>query len=125
VATGWGREGWGTDIWGGTSVSTTLTGFELTSALGTLTSITGEANISPSGVAGTSALGTITLVTNNNISVTGLSATSAVSGVGVNAQAVATLPSLVSSVGTVSVQIQAEANVTPQDKKALLLLEPQ
>ena len=43
MATGWGRQGWGTDIWGGTSVSTTLTGFQaVTSALGTLTSITGE-----------------------------------------------------------------------------------
>ena len=71
MATGWGRQGWGTDIWGGTSVSTTLTGFELTSALGTLTSVTGEANISVNGLAGTSQLGTITLVTNNNISVTG------------------------------------------------------
>jgi hypothetical protein len=55
VATGWGREGWGTDIWGGTSVSTTLTGFQLTSALGTL-SITGTANIAVSGLAGTSAI---------------------------------------------------------------------
>jgi hypothetical protein len=113
MATGWGREGWGTDIWGGTSVSITLTGLEATSALGTLTSVTGEANISVNGLAGTSQLGNITLVTNNNISVTGLSVTGEVSGVGVNAQAVATLPSLVSSVGTVSVQIQAEANVTP------------
>jgi hypothetical protein len=99
VATGWGREGWGTDIWGGTSVSTTLTGFQLTSALGTLTSVTGESNLSLNGFVGTSALGSITLVTNNNLSVTGLSATGAVSGVGVNGQAVATLPSIVSSVG--------------------------
>jgi hypothetical protein len=56
VATGWGRQGWGTDIWGGTSVSITLTGFQLTSALGTLTSVTGTANIAVSGLVGTSAI---------------------------------------------------------------------
>ncbi len=77
MATGWGRQGWGTDIWGGTSVSITLTGLQSTSALGNLTSVTGEANISVNGLAGTSQLGSITLVTNNNISVTGLSATGA------------------------------------------------
>jgi hypothetical protein len=44
---------------------------------------------------------------------TGLSATSAVSGVGVNGQAVATLPSIVSSVGTPTVIADAEANVFP------------
>jgi hypothetical protein len=72
---GWGRAEWGIGPWGepaSVPVSVNLTGFSLTSALGS-----------------------ITLVTNNNISVTGLSATSAVSGVGVNGQAVATLPSIV------------------------------
>jgi hypothetical protein len=112
VATGWGREGWGTDIWGGTSVSITLTGLQLTSALGTL-SVTGKSNLSLNGFVGTSALGSITLVTNNNLSVTGLSATGEVSGVGVNGQAVATLPSIVSSVGTPTVIADAEANVFP------------
>jgi hypothetical protein len=43
----------------------------------------------------------------------GLSATGAVSGVGVNGQAVATLPSIVSSVGTPTVIADAEANVFP------------
>jgi hypothetical protein len=90
---GWGRAEWGIGPWGepaSVPVSVNLTGFSLTSALGS-----------------------ITLVTNNNLSVTGLSATGAVSGVGVNGQAVATLPSIVSSVGTPTVIADAEANVFP------------
>ena len=66
-----------------------------------------------SGVAGTSALGTTSQVGKANISPSGQAGTSAVAGVGVNAQAVATLPSLAGSVGSVSVTTDAEANVVP------------
>lgn len=60
-------------------------------AVGTLGSVSvlvdGEANVYPSGQAGTSALGTISLVTNNNISVTLGTATGSVGSVTINAKA--------------------------------------
>jgi hypothetical protein len=46
---GWGRGTWGQLEFGEGSVPITLTGFQLTSALGTLTSVTGTANIAVSG----------------------------------------------------------------------------
>ncbi len=65
-------------------------GLGLTSALGTLTSVTGKANISPTGQEGTSALGTVTP----------------------EAQAIVSIPnSLVATLGNVSVLVDAEATV--------------
>ena len=89
MATGWGRGTWGSDVWGGTSVSITLTGLELTSNLGTLTSITGTANLTPTGQEGTGQVG----------------------GVGVNATAVAAVGGVNATLGDVSVVINADANV--------------
>ena len=73
---------------GGTPVQVDLSGLAATALLPDPTqvdpvTINADANVSPSGQAGTSA----------------------VSGVGVNAQAVATLPSLAGSVGSVSVTL--------------------
>ena len=65
-------------------------GLGLTSALGTLTSVTGKANISPTGQEGTSALGTVTP----------------------EAQAIVSIPnSLVATLGNVSVLVDAEATI--------------
>jgi hypothetical protein len=51
------------------------TGLGLTSALGTLTSVTGKANISPTGQEGTSALGTVTPQAGADVSLDGVNAT--------------------------------------------------
>ena len=47
------------------------------------------------------------------VDVSGVSATSAVSGVGVNAQAVATVGGITATLGSVAVTINADANATP------------
>ena len=95
IVNGWGRGTWGEGAWG-SPISVTLTApSAASSALGSL-SIDGEANVTPAGQAGTSA----------------------VAGVGVNAQAVATLPSIVSSVGTPTVVAVADANVSPSGVSA-------
>jgi hypothetical protein len=68
----------------------TPAGLESTSALGTLTSVTGIANIFPTGQEGTSALGTVTP----------------------EAQAIVSIPnSLVATLGNVSVLVDAEATI--------------
>ena len=65
-------------------------GLGLTSALGTLTSVTGKANITPASQVGTSALGTVTP----------------------EAQAIVSIPnSLVATLGNVSVLVDAEATI--------------
>jgi len=89
IINGWGRGTWGEGAWS-TALPVELTGQEATGAVGSVT-VVGLANVSP----------------------TGQEATGAVNGVGVNAQAVAVLPSLLSSVGTPTVTTNAEANVTP------------
>ena len=94
LITGWGRQTWGEGPWG-EAAPVVLTGF-----------------------AGTSAIGTVAVIGESNLTLDGQSATAAVNGVGVNAQAVAVVPSLDSQLGTVSVQIQAEANVTPTGQEA-------
>jgi len=96
MAVGWGRSEWGSGPWGEPAV--------------TLVNVTG--------LAATSALGTVTTDAEANVAVTGQSATGAVSGVGVNGNAVAVLPSIVSSVGTPSVLTNADANVTPTGQEA-------
>ena len=102
MATGWGRGTWGSDVWGGTSVSITLTGLELTSNLGTLTSITGTANLTPTGQEGTGQVG----------------------GVGVNATAVAAVGGVNATLGDVSVVINADANATPTGLAVSATLPP-
>jgi len=68
----------------------TLTGLASTSALGTLTNVTGKANITPASQVGTSALGTVTP----------------------EAQAIVSIPnSLVATLGNVSVLVDAEATI--------------
>ena len=88
--TGWGRGTWGQLTWG-EPLPVILT--------------------APS--AATSALGTVSVVAKANVTPTGQSATGGVSGVGVNAQAVAVCPSAVGTLGSVSVLVDGEANVYP------------
>ena len=93
IVNGWGRGTWGEGAWG-SPISVTLTapsaatGFTFSPTEGNI--VEAKANVTPTGQAGTSA----------------------VAGVGVNAQAVATLPTIVSSVGTPTVVAVADANVT-------------
>ena len=68
--------------------------------------------------AATSALGTVSTVAKANVTPTGQSATGGVSGVGVNAQAVAVCPSAVGTVGSVSVLVDGEANAFPTGQSA-------
>src|SRR5210317_1358171 len=89
LITGWGRQAWDDGPWG-EPVPVTLTGFEATGAVGSLTVI---------GVA--------------NVTVDGQEATGAINGVGVNGNAVAVLPSIVSSVGTPRVLPNPDSTVTP------------
>jgi hypothetical protein len=63
-------------------------------------------------------LGTVSTVAKANVTPTGQSATGGVSGVGVNAQAVAVCPSAVGTVGSVSVLVDGEANVFPTGQAA-------
>ena len=67
-----------------------VTGQEATSAVGTITNITGKANITPTGQEGTSALGTVTTGAEANVTIT---------------------DTLVATLGNVSVDIDAEATV--------------
>ena len=99
IVNGWGRGTWGEGAWG-EALSVTLTAPSAATASTTDATahnyVSAEANVTPTGQAGTSA----------------------VAGVGVNAQAVATLPSIVSSVGTPTVVAVADANVSPSGVSA-------
>ncbi len=99
IVNGWGRGTWGEGAWG-SPISVTLTAPSAATANVTAgdqhSYVVADANVTPTGQAGTSA----------------------VAGVGVNAQAVATLPSIVSSVGTPTVVAVADANVTPSGVSA-------
>jgi len=99
IVNGWGRGTWGEGAWG-SPISVTLTAPSAATASTTGPNahnyVSAKANVIPAGQAGTSA----------------------VAGVGVNAQAVATLPSIVSSVGTPTVVAVADANVTPSGVSA-------
>jgi len=99
IVNGWGRGTWGEGAWG-SPISVTLTAPSAATASTTGPSahnyVSAKANVIPTGQAGTSA----------------------VAGVGVNAQAVATLPTIVSSVGTPTVVAVADANVTPSGVSA-------
>ena len=68
----------------------------------------------------TSGLGSMTITGESNLTIdfSSQGATSGLSGVGVNAQAVATLPSLNTSVGSVGVTVTGVANLTPASQLA-------
>ena len=125
----------------GGNVNVSLIGQSATGSVGTTTFVC-VAHINPTGQGTTSAVGGVGITAGGDIGVTGLAITSglgspaltanaivsdygnnpdeplsaltgAISGVGVNAQAVATLPSLSTSVGSVGVTVTGAANVTP------------
>ena len=85
--TGWGRGTWGSDTWGEPN-PVTLTGIAATSAVGTV-SIVAKANVIPTSLVGT----------------TGAPVA------GVNAQAIASIQGAVGTLGSVSVDVDGEANV--------------
>ena len=88
--TGWGRGTWGQLTFGEPLPVTLPSPSGLTSALGTPT-VDAEANVTPASLVGT----------------TGAPAA------GVNAQAIAYLPSALATLGSVSVNVDGEANVSP------------
>tara|TARA_R100001377_G_C3134945_1_gene90654 strand:+ start:162 stop:641 length:480 start_codon:yes stop_codon:yes gene_type:complete len=78
--------------------------------------VDGEANVNPTGQAGTSALGTISLVTNNNVSVSGFSAPASTGIIITDAEAVITLTILTemtSTLGLVQVYGLIDTSQTP------------
>ena len=75
-------------------------GLGLTSALGTLTSVTGKANISPTGQEGTSALGTVTPEAQAKVSVDGVNATLGNVSVLVDAEATVIITTGVAATGS-------------------------
>jgi len=78
----------------------TPAGLESTSALGTLTSVTGIANIFPTGLEGTSALGTVTPQADADVSLDGASATLGNVSVLVDAEATIIITTGVSATGS-------------------------
>tara|TARA_R110000824_G_scaffold351614_1_gene538609 strand:+ start:18 stop:497 length:480 start_codon:yes stop_codon:yes gene_type:complete len=77
--------------------------------------VDGEANVTPTGQAGTSALGTATTISNNNLSVTLNTATSSLGSVTVDAEAnvtLDTLTELTASVGALLVWSKIDENQT-------------
>ena len=77
--------------------------------------VDGEANVTPTGQAGTSALGTATTVSNNNLSVTLNAATGSLGTVTTDAEANAypTGQSATGSVGTVLIWSRIDESQTP------------
>jgi len=63
--------------------------------------------------AGTSALGTVAVVAKANVVPASLVGTTGAPQAGVNAQAIASVPGVVATLGSVSVAVDGEANVTP------------
>ena len=89
MAVGWGRSTWGDGPWGQPAVTLVdVTGQAATSSLGTL-SVVAKANVTPASQVGT---------TNAPVVI-------------VNAQAIATIQGATGTVGTVSVDVDGEANV--------------
>ena len=74
ATTGWGRQGWGELGWG---ISGTVlgSGQELTSSIGSIASVTGTANIVPTGIELTATAVTPSIRTDVTFSVTGIEAT--------------------------------------------------
>jgi len=79
VATGWGRAGWGEDFWGATSVSVAVTGLTGTTTLGNEANVTGDANLFPTNVVGTSAVNSVVAA---GFAITGVSGTASTVGLG-------------------------------------------
>jgi len=86
-------------------------GLGLTSALGTLTSVTGKANISPTGQEGTSALGTVTPEAQAKVSVDGVNATLGNVSVLVDAEATVIITTGVAGTSAVGTLTTVTANV--------------
>jgi len=63
--------------------------------------------------AGTSALGTVAVDAEANVTPASLVGTTGAPVAGVNAQAIASVPGVVATVGSLSVEVDGEANVTP------------
>jgi len=115
IGNGWGRSTWGSGPFGlpvSQTRTVTVAGFGMTSALGTTIAFT-TVDINVTGFPITSALGTLSSITGTaNIFPTGLEGTSALGTVAAQASAVAGLPGLTSSVGDVSVVASGEAVIT-------------
>ena len=92
---GWGRGTWGQLTWG-EPLPVTLT----------------------APAAGTSALGTVAVDAEANVVPTGQVGTTSAPQAGVNAQAIASVPGLAGSVGSLSVLVDGEANVNPTGQSA-------
>jgi len=137
LLSGWGRAGFGELAFGEGTIPVTLTAPAaattgapvagvnaqaiasvpgVTASVGSLSVLVdGEANVTPTGQVGTSALGTISLVTNNNLSVTLNAATSGLGSVTVDAEANVTLDALTeltASVGKVLVWSKIDEDQT-------------
>jgi len=137
LLSGWGRAGFGELAFGEGTIPVTLTAPAaattgapvagvnaqaiasvpgVTASVGSLSVLVdGEANVTPTGQVGTSALGTATTVSNNNLSVTLNAATSGLGSVTVDAEANVTLDALTeltASVGKVLVWSKIDEDQT-------------
>ena len=77
--------------------------------------VDGEANVNPTGQVGTTALGTISLVTNNNLSISGFSAPASTGVIIPDAEATIsiTLTSMTSTLGLVQVYSLIDSSQSP------------
>ena len=82
------------------------------SPIAALAGVSGNISVSLTGQTGTSALGSAAAKADSDVAVTGQAATTGLSGIGVNGSVIAILPNLSATVGSVSVTIDAEANVS-------------
>ena len=137
LLSGWGRAGFGELAFGEGTIPVTLTAPAaattgapvagvnaqaiasvpgVTASVGSLSVLVdGEANVTPTGQVGTSALGTATTISNNNLSVTLNAATSGLGSVTVDAEANVTLDALTeltASVGKVLVWSKIDEDQT-------------
>lgn len=99
--TGWGRSTWGSNSWGQAS-PVVLSGLSATSALGTATTVS-ENNVPVTLGGSTGSVGSPNIKIIFSFNITGQSATGSVGSVTFDAEANLTLPTLVSSVGTPTV----------------------
>lgn len=115
IGNGWGRSTWGSGPFGmpvSQTRTVTISGFAMTSALGTTTAFT-TVDISVTGFAITSALGTLSSITGTaNITPASQVGTSALGTVAAQGSAVAALPGLTSTLGSVSVVASGGADIT-------------
>ena len=115
IGNGWGRSTWGSGPFGmpvSQTRTVTVSGFAMTSALGTVIPVA-KADVTLSGFAATSALGTLSSVTGTaNITPASQVGTSALGTVAAQGSAVAALPGLTSTLGSVSVIASGDATIT-------------